>query len=670
MAKSRAGESTPRRASRKTREAPQRREFEEILQKLREARNFDFRSYKRATLYRRIVRRVQDRRLEKLADYSKYLDAHPAEYDTLLASMFIKATSFFRDKETWDALSTKIIPRILAEKRPGEAIRIWCAGCATGEEAFSVAITLAEVLGPSFNNHEVKVFGTDVDEQAIVKARHAQFTPEQVEHVPPRILKEWFVEEAGGYTVRKDIRRAVVFGVNNLLTDAPISRLDMILCRNLFIYFDGEVQKRVLTRFHYALRQNGILILGKSELIPFAARIFESVDLSRRMYRKDGGRESAAAQERFSGLIEQENLDRAAAQHVDHGGIDRFHRDVLHSTRLPMVVTGQDGTVLLWNSAAAALWSRGEPEAMGKKLASLNLPGLSGDLLIEKTRAVRDGQAQLERATGTIARNGSPQIDLEVEVSGLLDSAGQRIGLVYVAHDVTAFRAMDVELRKANDERLSALEEMQTVNEEMQSSNEEMETTNEELQSANEELQTTNEELQSTNEELETTNEELQSTNAELDATNRELAHRTEEMNKLAFYQRTIIRSLSAAVVVVDAQGRITMWSLAAERLLGLAESEALGQVFWTLSVPAIPRQLLARMRKALSQNIGNRTEEVQYELPTGGIGTATLIAVPIVDGGAGLGAVIIFEDTTRQSALVAENEKLKAKNGTPQDQA
>jgi two-component system CheB/CheR fusion protein len=197
-----------------------------------------------------------------------------------------------------------------------------------------------------------------------------------------------------------------------------------------------------------------------------------------------------------------------------------------------------------------------------------------------------------------------------------------------------------------------------------------METTNEELQSANEELQTTNEELQSTNEELETTNEELQSTNAELDATNRELAHRTEEMNKLAFYQRTIIRSLSAAVVVVDAQGRITMWSLAAERLLGLAESEALGQVFWTLSVPAIPRQLLARMRKALSQNIGNRTEEVQYELPTGGIGTATLIAVPIVDGGAGLGAVIIFEDTTRQSALVAENEKLKAKNGTPEDQA
>jgi two-component system CheB/CheR fusion protein len=253
MARGRAPEKKPRRASRKTGEAPQRHELEQILQKLRDARNFDFRNYKRATLYRRIERRIQDRRLKKASEYSKYLDTHPAEYDALLASMFIKATSFFRDTETWDELSTKIIPQIVAERRSGESIRIWCAGCATGEEAFSVAITLAEVLGSSFGNHEVKIFGTDADESAIVKARQAHFTPEQVESVPPRILKEWFVEEARGYTVRKDIRRAVVFGVNNLLTDAPISRLDLVLCRNLFIYLDAEMQKRILMRFYYAL---------------------------------------------------------------------------------------------------------------------------------------------------------------------------------------------------------------------------------------------------------------------------------------------------------------------------------------------------------------------------------------------------------------------------------
>jgi len=385
------------------------------------------------------------------------------------------------------------------------------------------------VLGPSFSNQEVKVFGTDADESAIVKARHATFTAEQMEAVPPRIVKEWFVEEGGGYTVRKEIRRAVVFGVNNLLTDAPISRLDLILCRNLFIYLDAEVQKRILTRFHYALRPNGILVLGKSELIPFAGRIFETVDLGRRIYRKDGRPDSMAARERLSGLVRQETSDSAELAPLEHAGLDRFHQDVLNSTSLPVVVTSQDGTVMLWNNAASALWGRSEAETMGKKLATLNLVGLSGDLLIEKTRAVRDGQSALERAAGSISRNGSPPIHLEVEVSPLVDPASERLGLVYVAHDVTAYRAMEAELRHANDERQSALEEMQTVNEEIQSSNEEMETTNEELQSANEELQTTNEELQSTNEELETTNEELQSTNAELDATNRELAHRTEE---------------------------------------------------------------------------------------------------------------------------------------------
>ena len=668
MAKSSAASKEPRRPSRKNGDSPQRRDFEEVLQKLREARNFDFRSYKRATLYRRIQRRMQDRRLKRVADYSKFLDQHPTEYDALLTSMFIKATSFFRDPESWDALSTKVIPQMLADRRPGEPIRVWCAGCATGEEAFSLAITLAEVLGPSFNNQDVKVFGTDVDERAIVHARHAHYIAEQVESVPPRILKDYFVEDGSGYTVRKDVRRAVVFGVNNLLTDAPISRLDMLSCRNLFIYLDPDVQKRILTRFHYALRQKGILVLGKSELIPFAARIFEPLDLGRRIYRKDGRHESTAAQERLSGLIEQQSLDRATQK--EPAGIDRFHRDVLQSIRVPVVATGNDGTVLLWNGAAAALWSRSESEAMGKKLTALNLVGLSGDLLIEKTRAVREGRSQAERGTGTVSRTGFPQVILKIEVSALLDFAGQRIGLLYIAHDVTAFREMETELRHATEERQSALEEMQTVNEEMQSSNEEMETTNEELQSANEELQTTNEELQSTNEELETTNEELQSTNAELDATNRELAHRTDEMNKLAFYQRTIIRSLTAAVVVVDAQGRITMWSLAAERLLGLAENEALGQVFWNLSVPAIPRQVLNKVRKALSQNLANRNEEVRYELPSGGAGTATLVVVPIVDGGAGLGAVIIFEDTTRQSVLVAENEKLKAHNGSPEDQA
>ncbi|MFL5411021.1 MAG: CheR family methyltransferase [Myxococcales bacterium] len=669
MAKNGEAEREARRASRKGDE-PQARELEEILQKLREARNFDFRSYKRATLYRRVLRRMQDHGKSTLAEYSALLDSHPAEYDALLSSMFIKVTSFFRDKDTWDELSKRVIPQMLAEKRPGEEIRAWCAGCATGEEAFSLALTLAEVLGPSFTNQDVKVFGTDVDEKAIAFARHAHYPTDHVESIPPRLLKEWFVEENGGYTVRKDIRRCVVFGVNNVLGDAPISRLDLLLCRNVFIYLDAKMQKRVLHRFHYALRRNGILVLGKSELIPFAAKIYDTVDLSRRIYRKDGKREVDLGQDRLVGLLEQETIDRTERDvTADLGTLDQFHRDVLQSLRVPVVATSMDGAVMLWNGAASALWGRSESDVTGKKLATLNLPGLSGELLIEKSRAVRDGRSEREVSPGSVPAGDSvPARQLDVEVSILRDPAGERQGLVYVAHDVTTFREMEVEARRATDERQASFEELQTLTEEMQSSNEELETTNEELQSANEELQTTNEELQSTNEELETTNEELQSTNAELDATNRELAHRTEEMNKLAFYQRTILRSLSAAVVVLDTQGRINMWNLAAERLLGLAEGEALGQVLWTLAIPAIPRPVLGRVRKSLAQNLANRTEEVEYELPSGGAGTAMVAAVPILDGGAGLGSVLIFEDTTRQTALAAENARLKARNGSTQE--
>ena len=256
---------------------------EQILERIRESRNFDFRNYKRATLKRRIERRVADRHCRTVADYQTLLEREPTEFGALIGSMLIKVTGFFRDKEMWDTLSTKVIPQMLAEKRAGEEIRVWCAGCATGEEAFSVALLLADAMGPAFQNQEVKIFGTDADESAVAFARRGIYSQEQVQTVPPEMLKNWFYEESGGWAVRKEIRRAVVFGVNNLVSDAPISRLDLLLCRNVFIYLDAQMQKRVLTRFHYALRRHGLLVLGKSELIPFAAKIFEAIDLQRRI---------------------------------------------------------------------------------------------------------------------------------------------------------------------------------------------------------------------------------------------------------------------------------------------------------------------------------------------------------------------------------------------------
>lgn len=242
-------------------------QLDAVLERIRERRHFDFRNYKRVALERRIERRMAERRCRTYAEYLKLIEKDRGEIDALISTMLIKVTGFFRDPELWDDLSRKIIPQILADKREGEEIRVWCAGCASGEEAYSVAMILARLLGPSFSTRNVKVFGTDVDERAIATARQAVYTREQVAAVPRQLVEQFFVEEHGGLSVVKEIRRCVVFGVNNLVSDAPISRLDLLLCRNVFIYLDTQLQKRVLTRFHYALRHGGVLVLGKSELM-------------------------------------------------------------------------------------------------------------------------------------------------------------------------------------------------------------------------------------------------------------------------------------------------------------------------------------------------------------------------------------------------------------------
>jgi two-component system CheB/CheR fusion protein len=367
---------------------------EAILDRIREARNFDFRNYKRATLRRRIERRMSDRGCKSVADYLALLERQPAEFDALIASMLIKVTSFFRDQEMWDDLARKVLPQVLAEKRAGEEVRVWCAGCATGEEAFSVAILLAEAMGGAFHQQEVKIFGTDADEKAIAFARQGVYSRESVSQVPQAWVEKYFVSDGGELAIRKELRRAVVFGVNNLVSDAPISRLDLILCRNVFIYLDAALQKRVLTRFHYGLRRHGALVLGKSELIPFAGKIFEPIDLAKRIYRKDGRRDAAASQERLLSLLEQEKLARSSREVEPEQVAERFHLGVLQSMTLPLIGTAADGTILLWNAAAASLWGRAESEVLGKRLAAVNLPGLTGDVIVEKSAAVREGRSE------------------------------------------------------------------------------------------------------------------------------------------------------------------------------------------------------------------------------------------------------------------------------------
>lgn len=457
----------------------------------------------------------------------------------------------------------------------------------------------------------------------------------------------------------------VVFGVNNAVGDAPISRLDVISCRNVFIYLDAQLQKRILSRFHYGLRPGGILFLGKSELIPFAAKLFEPIDLSRRVYRRSASRDGAAVSDEVVRAFEQEDVSGAIRESREElSALGQYHAGVLNGVSLPLFATALDGTVTVCNAAAAELWGRTADEVVGRKVTSLGANGLAGESLVELTVALRSGRVDRRATEVQLAGAGDGGgRRLAVEVTAVRDPAGELAGFAYVARDVTHERELEEEIAHARQEREKAVEDLQSTNEELQSSNEELETTNEELQSANEELQTTNEELQSTNEELETTNEELQSTNAELDATNRELAQRTEELNVLGFYQRTIIRSLSAAIVVLDPHGRISLWNLAAERLLGLTEAEAIGQLLWTLRIPIVTREMAKRIRRSLQKKLAWRADDVTYERAGGGLGHVALSAVPLVEEGTVLGAVVILEDTTR--AVVLAEERLREHQGS-----
>jgi two-component system, chemotaxis family, CheB/CheR fusion protein len=633
-------------------------ELEAILEKVRQTRNFDFRNYKRATLQRRIERRMAATNCRNRAAYLALLERDHNEVSTLVSSMLIKLTTFFRDPEVWVELE-KVLKELVSRRKADQELRIWSAGCATGEEAYSIAIAAAEALGPTYPGIELKVFGTDLDEAAIAHGRRGVYAASQVEGVSKERLERWFTRTGDTYTVRKEIRRSVVFGVNNLVSDAPVSRIDLILCRNVFIYLDAALQKRVLARFHFALRSDSVLVLGRSELIPFAARLFEPIDLSRRIYRKDGRQETPLTLREPTPveLVQEPQLtpEEEAAREVQ-----RQLREVINSQPFALIATDSNGTVILWNHAAARLWNRRDSEVLGRKLPALGLPGLPQELLIEQSARVRAGRSERETADGQLEVPGQEPLALRTVVVPFKGSRGEAQGLLYVPHDNTALRTLEINLKRATEDLQSVNLRLQTFNEELRASNEELETTNEELQSANEELQTTNEELQSTNEELETTNEELQSANAEMDAINRELAHRSEELDALTLSQRTIIRTLTAAVLVLDAEGKITTWNLSAERLLSLTEREAVGQVLWTLRIPALKRTLLQRLRRGVADNRATRHEAVPYQLPHGGRGFATVVVTPLSHEGTHQGAVILFEDTTRQVAMELENRELK----------
>jgi two-component system CheB/CheR fusion protein len=534
--------------------------FRPLLDYIRSQRGVDFTAYKTSTLRRRIAKRMQELGLDDYGDYLDRLQASPDEFEPLLDVLFINVTGFFRDAEAWDVVASAVLPDLL-KTNDGDDIRIWCAGVASGQEVYTCAMLVAEATGEQDLLTRVKIFATDVDDGALAAARSALYRPEEVQDVPEEMRNKYFATLGSKLQFRQDLRRAVIFGRHNLLEDAPISRVSLLVCRNTLMYFNQEAQGRILSRFHFAMRPEGYLFLGRAEMLLTKRNLFTPAAAKARLFRKVLDLTLHDRSNVMQDLGEEEPENRVVG--------DLQLRDLAFDTSpVPEIVVGASGELAMANRAARVLFGLGRGN-LGRPFQDVDLSFKPVELRGPVETALQEQEASEILGVEMRTPDGTLRC-LDVRVIPLLvDSAALAVKVSFV--DVTRHRQLTEELT-------SSRRDLQVAYEELQSANEELETTNEELQSTVEELETTNEELQATNEELETMNEELQSTNVEIETVNEELRSRTEDLDRLNRYVSSIVNSLSSAVIVMDPSLNVRTWNSQSEELWGLRAQDVAGK--------------------------------------------------------------------------------------------
>lgn len=602
--------------------------FEALLLHLKEHRGFDFTGYKRSSLIRRVDRRMAQVGVDGYAEYIDYLEMHTEEFTMLFNTILINVTGFFRDAEAWNYLRAEILPTMLAAKAPDETIRAWSAGCASGEEAYTLAMILAETLGIEEFRTRVKVYATDVDEEALTYARHATYDEQQVRAVPAPLLERYFDQVGGRFAFRKSLRRSVIFGRNDLVQDAPISKIDLLVCRNALMYFNAETQSRILSRLHFALAPNGVLFLGKAEMLLSHNKLFNPIDLKRRVFRK------VASPVPLNGMYLAEVP--VAHARAPMAGLDLLRHAALLASPLAQVVVTADGLIASCNRQAEELFDVSDRD-VGRPFSDVTLSYRPAELRHHIDRA--HVERRIIRVPAIEYLRADETLYIDIQITPLTDTEANLIGVILSFRDVTEPRRLREELQLAN-------RQLETAYEELQSTNEELETTNEELQSTVEELETTNEELQSTNEELETMNEELQSTNDELQVINDELRDRSGELDHANRFLETILTGLRAGITVLDTDMRVLVWNRRAEDMWGLRQEETVGQHFLNLDI-GLPT---GRLRSLIRDTLAGETGPQEMVLPAVNRRGRTIqvrVAGSPLSGadGSAAGAILLMED-------------------------
>jgi two-component system CheB/CheR fusion protein len=546
-----------------------------ILVLLRERTGHDFAAYKRNTIGRRIERRMAVTQVENLSEYAKYVAKDTAECDVLFRELLIGVTSFFRDPEAFEMLAAKAIPDIVSRT---STVRVWVPGCSTGEEAYTIAMLFQEHLQQLKRHVPLQVFATDIDAEAIERARLGAYSDSIAADVSAERLGQFFTHESGGYRARKSLRDLIVFAEQDLCKDPPFSHLDLISCRNLLIYMSGDLQQRVIPLFHYALNDHGYLLLGSSESVGDARDLFTSVAKKWKVYR----RRSVSSRSLHALVPPSPYRAGVTAAPPTHERVLRppnvreiTERSLLTNHTPAAAVIGADGDVLFIHGRTGRFLEPAAGEA-DTSLVRMAREGLRRELSAGIRRVVATGEPVAYQRLRVQTDGDVALVDLSIELMESGDYPQQTYLVTFTeAPAETTPAAADGVATGESEQRIADLErELSAKEEYVQTAMEELETSNEELKSMNEELQSSNEELQSSNEELETSREELQSVNEELVTVNAELQQKIEELSQANNDMNNLLAGTGIGTVFVDHQLRIQRFTPAATQIISLIQTD------------------------------------------------------------------------------------------------
>ncbi|MGB9939278.1 chemotaxis protein CheB [Methanosarcina sp.] len=572
--------------------APQAEDsMKKIFNLLRIQTGHDFSHYKQNTISRRIERRMAIKNIKSVSEYVRYLEQLPAEVEALFHDLLIGVTSFFRNPSAFDTLQEKVISQLFTGKQPDSVIRVWVPGCSTGEEAYSIAILLQEQMEMLKNVFNIQIFATDIDKRAIESARSGVYPSTISIDISPERLERFFIKDSGGnYRIQKSIRDMIVFSEQDVIKDPPFSKLDLISCRNMLIYMDGKLQKKLIPLFHYALNSGGFLFLGPSETVGEYENLFDTLDRKSKLYRKKDVNGRPLIGTFIPPQLEIRKTKRPSGKAPVESKTQL--RELTEQTMLqyyaPVGVLINESGDILYIHGRTGMYLEPAPGEAGLNILKMAREGLKQELTTALYKAATQKKPIIHHGLRVKTNGDFTKINMALRpiAAGPDEAAGQNLFLVTFEEppewerSQTGATAGDagkgtIESPMEGGARILELEqELQIKEERLKAYNEELETSNEELKSSNEEMQSINEELQSTNEELETSKEELQSVNEELTTVNTELQNRVTDLSQAINDMNNLLAGTGIGTIFVDHQLRILRFTPQVTKVINLIPTD------------------------------------------------------------------------------------------------